>query len=493
MKRLRSLSLNKRIALIPVSIFVPMLIVVLYLVMMMLHYADAYSAITGSVTYANRYSREFKERMDYSMYLSVISNKTTEELGNGQTTVNGIVTVDPYVYIDELTAVCDDLSRMATVSINRTQIIFVKNSLNSLRKRVSKLEEMIVQKESYDDKMNYLDQNISGASGLTAVIQRALQDYVYHETTNFEDVKAELEKQIRYTLQLGILVIVAAIMIALILSALTVRSVTGPIKKLCSQTRKVAKGDFTAQANITAVDEIAVLTDSFNTMTAEIGTLIDNIKKHEVDLRVTESKLLQAQINPHFLYNTLDTIVWLAEEKKGEEVVLMVTALSEFFRTTLSKGRDYITIKEEKFHIESYLKIQQFRYQDIMDYQIDIKEEIYDCLIPKLTLQPLVENALYHGIKNQRDKGLIRITGWREGKRIFLQVADNGVGMSMSKLDKLRKNIDSALDELEQSGFGLANVNQRIQYYYGKEYGVFLESNAGKGTEVTVIIEAKNI
>ena len=179
--------------------------------------------------------------------------------------------------------------------------------------------------------------------------------------------------------------------------------------------------------------------------------------------------------------------MWLAEAKQTDEVVSMVTALSSFFRTTLSKGKDYITIQEEKSHIESYLQIQQFRYQDIMDYEIDIDEDIYSYYIPKLTIQPLVENALYHGIKNKRGKGLIRISGQKEADRIRLTVEDNGIGMSSEKLEKLRSSVYRIRDD-EANGFGLANVHQRLQYYYGKEYGVFFESEEGKGTVATIVI-----
>ena len=205
-----------------------------------------------------------------------------------------------------------------------------------------------------------------------------------------------------------------------------------------------------------------------------------------------ETKLLQVQINPHFLYNTLDTIVWLAEENKKEEVVSMVTALSEFFRTTLSKGRDFITVKEEESHVESYLKIQQFRYQDIMDYEINIDESMYGFVIPKLTLQPLVENALYHGVKNKRGKGMIRITGRLKGGDMIFKVIDDGKGMTEEELGKLQNSLKKDKSDRKEDGFGLSNVNQRIRHYYGEGYGISFESRENEGTTATIILEAKN-
>ena len=228
-------------------------------------------------------------------------------------------------------------------------------------------------------------------------------------------------------------------------------------------------------------------------MTEEIGVLVEDIKKKQANLHIAETRLLQAQINPHFLYNTLDTIVWLAEENKKEEVVSMVTALSEFFRTTLSKGRDFITVKEEESHIESYLKIQQFRYQDIMDYEIDIDESMYGFVIPKLTLQPLVENALYHGVKNKRGKGMIRITGRLEGSDMVFKVIDDGKGMTEEELGKLQNSLKKDKSDRQEDGFGLSNVNQRIRHYYGESYGLSFESRENEGTTATIILEAKNI
>lgn len=205
-------------------------------------------------------------------------------------------------------------------------------------------------------------------------------------------------------------------------------------------------------------------------------------------------KLLQAQINPHFLYNTLDTIVWLAEEKKTKEVVSIVTYLSDFFHTTLSKGKDFITIQEEELHVSSYMKIQKFRYQDVMDYEIHIDKELYPYIIPKLMLQPLAENALLHGVRNKRGGGHIYITGIKDNDNIIFKVKDDGRGMKPEELEKLNQGIkNNKLDTTDNSGFGIVNVNQRIQNYYGSNYGISYESEFGKGTTATIIIAAKNI
>ena len=215
--------------------------------------------------------------------------------------------------------------------------------------------------------------------------------------------------------------------------------------------------------------------------------MIDTIKEDERKMRYTELRLLQEQINPHFLYNTLDTIVWLIEGKDLEKAVSMVVSLSEFFRLVLSRGKEFITIEEEELHIRSYLEIQQVRYRDILQYDIAIDPALYRYRILKLTLQPLVENSLYHGIKYKRTDGRIDVIGKQEGSLIRFIVKDNGVGMEETELRKLREEIRKPCKETEK-GFGLANVNERIRMNFGPQYGMEIDSVKNEGTCVSITI-----
>lgn len=217
--------------------------------------------------------------------------------------------------------------------------------------------------------------------------------------------------------------------------------------------------------------------------------MIRQIKEDEQRLRRTDLRLLQEQINPHFLYNTLDTIVWLIEGNEPDQAVNMVVTLSGFFRQVLSKGKELITIREEEQHIRSYLEIQSVRYHDILEYDIQIDQVLYDYQILKLTLQPVVENALYHGIKYKRAKGYIHVNGEKAGELIRLTVRDNGAGMEEKELEELRKEISRPCKETEK-GFGLANVNERIHMYFGEQYGLSIQSVKDKGTIVEILIPA---
>ena len=465
---------------IPFVAIMPMIVLVCYLVWTVSSATAAYAGINKNVERANQYVRDFKERIDYTMYLSVIRNKSINELDIGKTTINGIVTVNPYDYIEELKTVCDELSESATVDINRNQIKRLKNSLKSLKKNVAELEYNIKNNELYDANMKYLDDNIYE---LTALIQSGIQNYIYIETTNFEEVKEALDKNNERTILLCMITAMVVTALSICLSAQATKSIIVPI---CKMTSKVAEGDFTAKTKVNTKDEIAVLAHNFNDMTKEIGHLVDDMQHNHETQRILESKLLQAQINPHFLYNTLDTVVWLAEAKQNDQVVAIVTYLSEFFRTTLSKGQDIITIYDEKRHIESYLKIQQFRYQDVLEYSIDIEEKLYEVKIPKLLLQPLVENALVHGIRNKRGKGHLSVRGYFQENDVIFEVEDDGKGMNKEELEALIHGMDHDSGADRQSGFGVANVNQRIHIYYGEQHGISYESHPGEGTLVRI-------
>lgn len=490
MKNYLKTSLNYRLIMISLTVFMPMLFVMIYLLISLSNATDAYSEITHNIVYANQYTQDFKGRIDYSMYMAVINQKSVDELGDGEMLVNGYITVNPYKYIDEMERACDHMSEWATVPTSRNRIKRVKNTLRSLEKCVETLEAGKNGDWMYQEQMDYFDGNIKN---LTTLIREGIQDYIYIETTNYENVREALDIKMRQSFMLCGMVSAFAIIAAAYMTIQATKSVTAPIRELCDMTEKVAEGDFSVRTRKADMDEIGILSQSFNEMTKEIGTLVEDIKQQQVNLHLTETKLLQAQINPHFLYNTLDTIVWLAEEHKTNEVVDMVTALSSFFRTTLSKGRDFITVEEEESHIRSYLEIQQFRYQDILDYSIEIDEELRGYVLPKLTLQPLVENALYHGIKNKRGKGTIRITGKKDAEAMIFKVNDNGKGMTPEKLSELHGNMQKEKPDNNVNSFGVINVNQRIRHYYGKEYGLSYESSPDKGTEVTVKIRAENI
>jgi two-component system sensor histidine kinase YesM len=198
-------------------------------------------------------------------------------------------------------------------------------------------------------------------------------------------------------------------------------------------------------------------------------------------------KVLQEQITPHFLFNTLDAIIWAAEAKHNADVIKIVTALSSFFRTSLSSGHDFVLISKDIEHVRSYLVIQQMRYNDVLSFEIDIDEGLGDQEILKLLLQPLVENSLYHGIKNTRERGKIFVSVQKYSGKVRFSVTDNGIGITKERLDELMYDINHS--DKSRKGYGLFNVNRRLMLYYDMPRGIEIQSEYGKGTEVSFVLD----
>jgi len=475
----KNTTLKKRLNMLLAVCLIPLAAVVIYLLIMMNRFSNRYDLIVENITKANAYNIDFKEDMDYVMYIIVVNSERAEDL---------VDTEQPHEMIKEAREVFQNLYEEADTDYAQKNLKRILKTLNTLEDRVEEIEADALVSGTYDLNMERLDLNIRV---LTDLLQEQIQKYIYYETTNLEELRVGIRSDVDRAIQMSVVVFAIILIGTVLINRRIVLSITEPISGLCEMTRQAGKGDFAVRAPEGGNDELAVLNQGFNQMVERIGNLVEDIRVEQLNLRATELKLLQAQINPHFLYNTLDTIIWLAEAGQKEQVVMMVSTLSDFFRTTLSKGRDYITVKEETTHIRSYLTIQQFRYRDILEYEINIPEELEEYQILKLTLQPLVENALYHGIKNKRGLGHILVSGKKQGDHLVFTVRDNGKGMDPERLAYVQRLISGELkDENAPSGFGLFNVNQRLQLNYGPEYGLILASEEGEWTEVNAIIPA---
>ncbi len=282
--------------------------------------------------------------------------------------------------------------------------------------------------------------------------------------------------------------VIISLVLVVIVSFKFSRTLTNPIFKLKRLMKQAESGDLTVRFNFQHNDEIGELGQSFNHMIARIDQLIQMVYVEQENKRTAEMKSLQEQIKPHFLYNTLDTISWMARDYDAEDIVRLVDALTNMFRIGLSHGKDIITVKEEITHVSNYLYIQQIRYKDKLNYVIHVDESLYAVEVPKLILQPLVENAIYHGVKAKRGGGTITITGVPEGENLVFTVQDNGAGMPQEKVEELNRRMSerSVLDE--QKSFGLFYIRERIQLCYGTGYGVHVESALGEGTRVTITL-----
>ncbi|MFI5369248.1 MAG: sensor histidine kinase, partial [Spirochaetia bacterium] len=266
-------------------------------------------------------------------------------------------------------------------------------------------------------------------------------------------------------------------------------TITKPVKHLMLLMKKVEEGDFSVEMRASGRDEIGRLAESFTIMVERIRDLMGRVHQEHQKLRSAELLALEAQINPHFLYNTLDSIIWLSRGGKSAEIIRLVTAMTKLFRIGISNGREVISIGDELEHVRSYLTIQEIRYKDKIDYRIDVPAELYHHRILKLTLQPLVENAIYHGIKNVRRKGFIAVNGRTENGDIVLSVSDSGIGMSSEQMEALRSSLDAhGSSEESRTGYGLKNVHERLTLFFGSGYGLSFQSEKTRGTTVSVRI-----
>ena len=312
----------------------------------------------------------------------------------------------------------------------------------------------------------------------------------HSETTGWTIVgcmnMSEHLKNSRKARSIYVLVALGLIAVALVISSEIARNITFPIQKLRDSMKRVQKGDFSAaEIEVYSDNEIGSLTRSFNVMTHKIQDLMaQNIQEQEQKRKI-ELKALQSQINPHFLYNTLDSIIWMAEGKKNEEVVLMTASLARLLRQSISIENELVTIGQEIEYVRSYLTIQKMRYKDKLEFEINVDPRITHAQIIRLVLQPIVENAIYHGLKYKESKGMLKVHGYELGERIIIDITDDGVGMDEETLkhiyDKHKVNYHS-------NGVGVYNVQQRMVLYYGKEYGIIYHSEKGKGTTATVVI-----
>jgi len=310
---------------------------------------------------------------------------------------------------------------------------------------------------------------------------------------NYRDELVENRDQIRRTYAFWGL---AFFSISILLSLFIAQRISRPIRQLRNSMRQVEQGNFSIRADIQSTNEIGELGRDFNIMVAEISKLLKNITEQQELKRKSELKALQMQINPHFLYNTLDSIIWMAEGGKQQQVIAMSSALARLFRLSISKGKEIIDIGSEIEHVRNYLTIQKIRYKDKLDYRIEVPDEIKSYKTVKIILQPLVENAIYHGIKNKEGPGLILIGGRKTQPGIELFVQDDGVGMNEETFSLLQerlkgnKVVQPGDSSLLHSGLGVHNVDERIKLYFGHDYGLVYESAEDVGTTVRIQLPA---
>ncbi|MGB8647960.1 MAG: sensor histidine kinase [Anaerolineae bacterium] len=439
-------------------------------------YTRQYDAIIYNITTANSINGYIKPAIDTEMW-NIVAGKTEFTSGKQYEIIDGVNT-----QVQSMMANTD-----STEAKKRLEII--QRTLKTLTHYVDVMGAQIAHKSKVADNEKVLEDIRS----VSSVVQDVVQSYSLFEVTRAETQYREMQANFTRWQFFFFALTLSAVAFAFGAAWAISRSIYIPIKKLHDVTTTITKNDLQALMTRDNMDEITELGMSFNIMIGRIRDLLDAKVKEQENLKKAELRALQAQINPHFLYNTLDTIIWMAEANKTAEVVEIVGALSSFFRLSLSKGRDWITIGEEIERTRSYLTIQKMRYRDIMNFRIEMAPAVQGNTLLKLILQPLVENALYHGIKNKRQGGTITVRAQRKNEgEVLLEVADDGIGFTPEKLAQIQAQINDDSDEIRwERGFGIDNVNKRIKLYYGKPYGLSIRSEYNIGTCVSVVIPAQ--
>ena len=442
--------------------FLPMVLLAAVSLFLLINYNLRYSSVTGNITTASRFNQDFKADVDLKMYYYVAGYSQELPLEEIQTARTLAQTL--------LSNSANPESRKAAESV-----LELCDSLMSSIDRIQKTQ-------GYDKRMEQLENNIYV---ITQLIETYLYTYLYHEAGQLASLQQRLNRMLVVEL-VAVLACMAAVVILAIRRAIrTSRSITDPIDAIFRRVDEIGQGDLTEKPPVQADDpKLSALSRGIEEMAVRLSRQIELNRQEQERLRGIELSLIQAQINPHFLYNTLDAIVWLIETGRNAQAAEMVTSLSTYFRSFLSNGQDIVTMAQEQQHIRSYLEIQQVRYKDILDYSIEIDPAIRDCRIPKMTLQPLVENAIYHGIKPKRGKGMLRVTGSLDGGRVTIRVADTGAGMQPQELESLRRQ----LEQDQAVGFGLTSAYRRLQLMYGKACSFTIQSRPGEGTDITIVI-----
>ena len=464
--------IRKKIIASYIAIFVLMTPLVISQSVTGIRQADEYRAIIDNIGRANSLNTTLKTEIEPIMW-DIVAGKSKFETSGARALMDGIKL--------RMTELRDDYHSRN----NRTMMDVVLRTMTTMERYIDKLERQLIYGHPVAEHESTLEEIRAVANLMTDL----MQNFISRQLDEVSALNERISARNRQVFILDVALLAIVVTFGFFAVWAISGSISRPIEKLRRMASRIAGGDFHSRVSMKRDGELSELADSMNSMARQIELLIQRSIEEERNLKISEMKTLQAQITPHFLYNTLDAIIWAAESNRSGDVIKLVTALSSFFRITLSHGVDFIPLRNEIQHVENYLIIQQMRYSDILQYAIDTDGEVLDSVVLKLLLQPLVENAIYHGIRKKRGgRGLVSVSAKDGRDCISFRVSDTGVGMMPETLANtralMREGPGDTGDGERKSGYGLFNVNRRLELYYGPECGLSVESGSG-GTTVS--------
>ncbi len=455
-------SISSRLRALILQLAVPLCLLSVFILLVFLLSSLSVSQVSRNISTASQFNQNFKDEVDLKMYYFVTGS-------------------DDQLPWDEVQA-AEDLATELLENTRSRESHRAATSVLDLCQNLRRCIQEIEATDGYDLRMHQLESNIYV---ITELIQKYIYTYLYHEAGELAVIRARQNMWLTMEVILALAVAVVVIVHSLRRSFRISRSISKPIDLLYQRVVEIGEGDLSPRAPVEAEDNrLQTLGTGLEEMVTRLNEQMELNRQEQIRLNSMELQLIQAQINPHFLYNTLDAIVWLIETEKNEQAVEMVSSLSNYFRSFLSNGKDILPLHEELLHVRSYLEIQQVRYSDILTYDILTDPSLDDCLIPKMTLQPLVENAIYHGIKQKRGGGMILISDECDGTWITLRVKDTGTGIPEETLAEIR----TGLENDETLGFGITAAYKRLKLLFGEKCTFDISSISGVGTEISIRI-----
>ena len=474
---LKNKSLRRTLLITYISLLFITLIPSIYSVVVSQIHTKRYSQIISNVSTANRISMIAKDDIPAELWNIICGKK---EIADGSQNK----------LLDNISSGLSLMLLTINNEESRGKLEVANRAYTTLRRNV----DMLISQIKGGSLVTQNEATLDEIRTITSLFSDIMQDFIVTEIEAANQTNQSLRNTSIILTTIQIIITILAIIIS-INSFITVSAaIQKPISDMEKLSTKVSNGDLTARIDIPHVNELNTLAENLNTMAGQIDLLIQKNMEEQKNFQKAEMKALQAQITPHFLYNTFDTIVWLAEEEHTEEVVRITKAFSDFLRISLSRGHEWITISQELEHIKNYLTIQKIRYADILNYSIDADEALMDVKMIKLVLQPLIENAIYHGIKNKRGRGKLKVSAhFTNDSRTFVcfTVEDNGAGFTEERLGQVRNELRTGAQDSEKlsSVYGLYNVNKKLKLYYGENTeGLLIESEAGKGSKISFTI-----
>ncbi len=474
---MKNKSLRRTLLITYISLLFITLIPSVYSVVVSQIHTKRYSQIISNVSTANRISLIAKDDIPAELWNIICGKK---EIADGSQNK----------MLDDISSGLSLMLLTINNEESRGKLEVANRAYTTLRRNV----DMLITQIKGGSLVTQNEATLDEIRTITSLFSDIMQDFIVTEIEAANETNQSLRNTSVILTAIQIIITVFAIIIS-INSFITVSgAIQKPISDMEKLSTKVSNGDLTARIDIPHVNELNTLAENLNTMAGQIDLLIQKNMEEQKNFQKAEMKALQAQITPHFLYNTFDTIVWLAEEEHTEEVVRITKAFSDFLRISLSRGHEWITISQELEHIKNYLTIQKIRYADILNYSIDADEALMDVKMIKLVLQPLIENAIYHGIKNKRGRGELKVSvHYTNDTRTFVSftVEDNGAGFTEERLGQVRNELRTGAQDSEKlsSVYGLYNVNKKLKLYYGEQTeGLLIESEAGKGSKISFTI-----